>query len=411
MKRSDSLDLAIRESKTRLNALAGQETLTDAEQSECSTLEGSVKAKEVQYRAAMISEDSETRTAEELPAEGREVRKLIEKVELRDYLSEAASGKDCVGVAHELRGAIFGDDAATGMVPWESLLPRQQVEKRVDAATVGPTDVGVTQDNILGRVFAQSATAFLGVDLVSAPVGERAFPVLSSGATASQQAVSAAKDAEAATFSVSTLSPELLAARYLVRIQDLARLGGMEESLRGDLRGTLSEQMDKQVLTGDGTSPNVSGFLTEIDAPTVVPSDVADFQAFLAGAASAVDGKYATNLLGVRMLVGVVSWTLASSVSSSSGDISIADYLSARSGGLRVSANMPAPKAGNKVQSAMAFKMSGSGSSVAPTWGLNITRDPYSGAKKGEVGLTAHMLWNFALLRADSYKRLAFKTA
>ena len=153
MKRSDSLDLSIRESKTRLNALAGQETLTDAEQSECSTLEGSVKAKEVQYRAAMISEDSETRTAEELPAEGREVRKLIEKVELRDYLSEAASGKDCVGVAHELRGAIFGDDAATGMVPWESLLPRQQVEKRVDAATVGPTDVGVTQEQHPGPRF------------------------------------------------------------------------------------------------------------------------------------------------------------------------------------------------------------------------------------------------------------------
>ena len=74
MKRSDSLDLSIRESKTRLNELAGLDTLTDEQQSECSTLEGSVKAKEVQYRAAMIAEDAETRTAfEELPAEGREV--------------------------------------------------------------------------------------------------------------------------------------------------------------------------------------------------------------------------------------------------------------------------------------------------------------------------------------------------
>ena len=89
-----------------------------------------MKAKEVQYRAAMISEDSETRTAEELPAEGREVRKLIEKVELRDYLSEAASGKDCVGVAHELRGAIFGDDASNrnGSVGI-ALLPRQTSRK------------------------------------------------------------------------------------------------------------------------------------------------------------------------------------------------------------------------------------------------------------------------------------------
>ena len=347
----------------------------------------------------------------ELPAEGREVRKLIEKVELRDYLSEAATGRDCVGVAHELRGAIFGDSASSGMVPWEALLPVGQVEKRADAATVGPTDVGVsTPSTILGRVFAQSATSFLGVDLVSAPVGERAFPVLSAGATAAMKAVSTAKDAEAATFTVSTLSPELLAARYLVRVQDLARLAGMEEALRSDLRGTLSDQMDVQVLNGDGTSPNVSGFLTEIDAPTVVPSAVADYQAILAGAASGVDGKFSGNLQGVRMLVGVTSWTLAASLSSGSGDISIADYLSARSGGLRVSANMPAPKAGNKVQAALLFRLGGGGSAVAPSWGLSIQRDPYTAASKGEVSLQANMLWNFALLRSAAYKRLAFKT-
>ena len=142
-----------------------------------------------------------------------------------------------------------------------------------------------------------------------------------------------------------------------------------------------------------------------------MPASVADYQAILAGAASGVDGKYAGNLQGVRLLAGVTTWTLAASLSSGSGDISIADYLSARSGGLRVSANMPAPKAGNKVQPALLFKTGGGGSAVAPTWGLNLTRDPYSDAKSGEVSITAHMLWNFALLRAAAYKRLAFKTA
>ena len=162
MRRSDSLDLSIRGFKTRLNELSGLDTLSDSETTECGDLETKIKVSETQFRAAKLSEDSETRSAEELPAEGREVRKLIEKVELRDYLSEAASGKDCVGVAHELRGAIFGDDASSGMVPWEALLPVGQVEKRAEAATVGPTDVGVTQSNILGRVFSQSATSFLG---------------------------------------------------------------------------------------------------------------------------------------------------------------------------------------------------------------------------------------------------------
>ena len=75
MRRSDSLDLSIRESKTRLNALAGQETLTDAEQSECSDLEGKVKVAETQFRAAKLSEDSETRAAE-LDGESAEEREL-----------------------------------------------------------------------------------------------------------------------------------------------------------------------------------------------------------------------------------------------------------------------------------------------------------------------------------------------
>ena len=411
MKRSDSLDLEIRGFKTRLNELAGQDTLTDVETTECGDLEGKVKVAETQFRAAKLSEDSETRAAEELDGEGREVRKLIEKVELRDYLSEAASGKDCVGVAHELRGAIFGDSAASGQVPWEALLPLGQVEKRVDAPTVGPTDVGVSQHTVLGRVFAQSATSFLGVDLVSAPVGERAFPVLSAGASASQMAVSTDKFAEAATFTVSVLSPELLAARYLVRVQDLARLGGMEESLRADLRGALSDQMDVQVLTGNATSPNVAGFLNKIAAPTPPPGSVADYQAILAAAASGVDGKFAGNLQGIRMLLGVTSWTLAASLSSGSGDISIADYLSARSGGLRVSANMPAPHTTSKIQPSLLFRLGGGGSAVAPSWGLSLIRDPYSDAKSGEVSITANMLWNFSLLRSAAYKRISLKTA
>ena len=43
MKRSDSLDLSIRGFKTRLNELAGLDTLTDAETTECGDLEGQGK--------------------------------------------------------------------------------------------------------------------------------------------------------------------------------------------------------------------------------------------------------------------------------------------------------------------------------------------------------------------------------
>ena len=44
---------------------------------------------------------------------------------------------------------------------------------------------------------------------------------------------------------------------------------------------------------------------------------------------------------------------------------------------------------------------------VAAVWeGLELIRDPYSGAAKGQVALRAIALWDFAILRADAFKRI-----
>ena len=47
------------------------------------------------------------------------------------------------------------------------------------------------------------------------------------------------------------------------------------------------------------------------------------------------------------------------------------------------------------------------GAAVMPVWeGAMLTRDPYTGAKSGQIQLTLQMLWNWSLVRASNFKRI-----
>ena len=76
-----------------------------------------------------------------------------------------------------------------------------------------------------------------------------------------------------------------------------------------------------------------------------------------------------------------------------------------------VSARVPAKA--SKAQFALAHKTrftGGAASAVAPVWrGLELIRDPYTGAASGQVSLTAFSLWNFALTRHEGWNILSFK--
>ena len=66
-----------------------------------------------------------------------------------------------------------------------------------------------------------------------------------------------------------TLEPLRLTARYSWNYTDNARIMGLEESLYGKTSpAALSEQMDLATLAGNGTAPNVQGFLAALTDPT-----------------------------------------------------------------------------------------------------------------------------------------------
>ena len=413
MTNGQTLQLRLSEIRQSLNELSGLDSPTDEQRTEMDTLATEYRAKETQWRAATIAEADapETRAAD---GEDTERRALVERVELRSYLHEAATGRAVTGAEQELRAAVFGEHAREGLIPWEALLPRHD-EQRADAATTAPTDVGASQASILGRVFVGTAASYLGVSMPQVGIGEVNYPVLSAGVSPEMKSKGAVKDAEAATISTTVLEPRRLTARYLFSVEDTARLRGMEEALRRDLSGALGEKIDDQILNGTGTTPNVSGFVNALTAPTA-PTAVATFSDFVGAASRAVDGRYARNLTGVKTLVGAATYALAGTLMNTSGDVALSDYLIARSGGFLTSALIPAPPAsgtGQDIQAAIVYRAArGAGSAVAPVWqGLELIRDPYTHAAKGQVSITAVMLWAFSLIRSDAYVRRAFKVS
>ena len=399
MLESQRLMLRLSELRERINAAP-----EDMDTSELEKLTTEHRESEVRYRAALVKEAPDD--PQDQPPDRQELR---QRVEFREYLNEAATGQPATGAAAELRQEVLKEFAAPGKVPWETLLSLEP-EQRADAATdLSSTTVGRTQQPVIPRVFARSATAYLGVTMPTVGVGESNYPVLTGGVAPTQVAAGAAKDAEAATFTVETLAPRRLSARYLLRLEDLNRFGGLEDSLRRDLRDALADAMDNLVLNSNGTAPNPTGFFSELTAPDD-PSALATFADFMTATVGGVDGKYAGSLSDMRMLVGPASYKKAASLFHGNGDVDAASYLMARSGGIRVSGNVPDPA--STIQGALTYATGGAGSAVAPVWeGLSLIRDPYSAAESGEISITAVALWNFKILREAPYSYQKFKVA
>ena len=341
MKTRQEIEIRMSEIREALNGEAEPDN-ADALKTEYRALEGefrgAVKAEQdaaAQSRANGNPEGDNT-------GEGAEFRQLLERIEIRNYLVPAAAGSHLSGAEKELNESLKIGESGSVVLPWEVLLPEaRQTEDRADTATSLAADIGPrVQQSIVGRVFADSSAAYLGVSLPTVSTGEQQYVALTAGTTAEQKAKAASVDAAAATFTPKALTPLRLTARYLFSIEDAARLRGMEAALRDDLRAALRDQLDKQVIAGDGTAPNVGGFLAAAAngglAAQADPGAAIAFGSLTSLFSDQVDGLYARTVNDVRVLIGEASYRVI--VGLQSNGIFIADRFRNQ---MQVSANTP----------------------------------------------------------------------
>ena len=415
MKKSVQLAIRASEIKTEINSLEPGDTTLEKRRE----LLAQLNTVEAEKRTALTTEAEADATAPDvhgLTAEEREFRELTTKAELRQAFRAVMNGDPLTGAERELQEhrGLSGHN-----IPWDMIGPRPvaRTEDRADAVSAAPADSHLQQHPILGRVFARSATATLGVAMPMVATGEQNYPVV----TTTDPAVILAKDAAEgdtadASITARVIEPTRLQRSYVFRREDQAVLGGLEEALRADLSMAVSDLLDAQVLAGDGTTgaqfggflaASANGGLTDrSDSPARVTFALAAGET-----ARGIDGKYAGGVSECGVVIGDdTARDLASKFQTNDSESALA-YMVKTTMRTMASANIPA--VASMFQEGIIARLGAAGANaVCPTWdSMFMIRDEISGRKAGQIGLTIGMLAGFDILRAGGFERLKFKVS
>ena len=396
-------------SRQAINELLAKEERSSEENVTLEKLTGAHSEIEVELRAANAAQpDNETVVAptSEKP-EDRERRELRGKAKLSGFVSAVLEDRRIDGAELECSQA-FG---CSGRVPLE-MFERDDVEER--AITPSPS----TSDQVLAKpivpaIFQRSAAAWLGIDMPSVGAGDAGFVVLGTSLSGGPEAKSAAADESAGAFVVTTAAPRRVTGSFKFTAEDAARLDGMESALSMNLSSVLSDALDNQAINGSGTGDGtINGLFNRLSDPSAPATGQETFARYVTAFGSHVDGTFAVDLGGVRALVGPHTYRHAVSVFRAAESAMTAEgWATDRTGGLRVSGRIAAPA--SNIQQAIVRRDNPVGDTVAvmPTWqGLQLIRDPYSQAAKGEVIVTAVMLvGDVVVLRGGAFVQDSFR--
>ena len=437
MTNAQKLAIRLSEIRSKLNELSGLDRVTDEQRNEIDSLASEFQAKEAQHRAALTVEADEQRAAEgefgNADGEPAEVRALLDRVRIGDYLAPAAAGSGLVAAPAELAAALKVPVAGMSggvAVPWEvlgrGLAQRRAAPERRAFTTTGQNDGPEMQRPILQRLFGPGVLDALGVRIDAVPAGRTEWPLIATGVAPGQVIEgTAAAAAVAATFSYANLKPKRLTGRYEFTHEIAASVGDVEQALRRDISDAIMSAMSNMIINGaavdssdPATAANIEGFVAKLAAPTA-PSAEASFADYAGSHAGLVDGIHAENEMQVSSVISVGAYTHAASVYQTGSGESGSEALMRRSMSCMASSFIPVPAGTPLLTNGNIYHAAGPngggvmrGDSVAAVWPtLEIVRDIYSQASQGVV-LTWVSLWDAAVaFRSTAYARKAFQVA
>lgn len=404
-------ELQLRQSEVRAEIA---DRLLDPEQDteKLETLTKEMRSLETRIQAALVSVEETITPREEITqdSEQRELADVYQRASILRFIHPLSEGRRVSGAEHELQAALGVQEE---QMPIDMLLPPDPepgtAQQRADTATtVAATarDFG-RQAMILDRVFTRTVAARLGVRMAMVPPGESNYPVMLTGTTAAMRNIGTMQDADAATFTGFSLNPTRLHARYLFENIDTYRLRGYEEQLRSDITAVMSDAMDDQVINGDGTAPEVSGFFNELPAPTD-PTAVTAWADYYKSFSDKIDGINAYMIGDVIALLGSETFSYAETLfrtgaTDNGPRESAADYVRMRLGSYTVSSRIPA--AASDIQTNILALTSYPGeNAVCPIWrGVSLLRDPYTNSQADRTVLSVTAYWNFKIIRETGY--------
>lgn len=399
------IGIQLSETRERLNTfVAKDEALTEEEQSEMRSLTTALPDLEAKWRAAvMLEQAQETRP----DGESNELRQLEENVSIARYLGAAIEQRSVSDAELEYNQAL---NIPGNRFPLALLAPEEH-------RTTTDAESGVMQQSWLDRLLAGTAAERIGVSMRSVPTGVASYPVTTAGATGAQRARE--QDAATAAWSVGTkeLKPKRNSVHLEFTIEDAARMPGLEDALRRDLRMGLMEQVDRAIFLGDngatGNAADIVGLTTQtgMTEKTITQANKVKAKETLVAFAELVDGIHAEGIGDLRTVAAVganVLW-LTTIANATAENQTLAQFLMASGLNWTVRGTIEAATAASDWAAFIGRGRGIDGAAVHAIWDSGeLVRDPYTKAKSGEVLLTLNYLHDFDLVRPSNFARVKF---
>ena len=402
------------ELKVKLTELLDTPVETRAESfaDDLGTLTAQVKSVEAEVQAAILAqpEVTEKRSEEKLTetSEERELVELRSEVDFGKYIAAALAGGGVRDGAEAEYNQHLG--IAQNYFPMEMLAP---VETR--AARDG--DAMASQGSWLDRVMAMTASERLGVSFRTVAPGVAAFPYTSAGGSPVQRGRTQAVGESTYTVNVQEMKPTRAAVNGKYSIEDELRLPGIADAIERDMRMAMAEDIDRTIFTGDSganeNSADIAGFNTyaSIAEPQLTQANKVKADETLKVFLTQLDGIYAASLADLRIVAskGANALWYSKIHNSAADNQTIAQFLMASGMTWTMRGHIEDNTSNGDFGAFVGLGRGIEGAAIAAVWDAGqLIRDPYSGAKTGEVELTLNYLWNFKVVRTANFKRLKF---
>ena len=392
--------------RIRLAEIAGID-LTDETRAELETLRTEYTDLERRMAALRIADVQPEATITDT-AEGRELRS---QVAFGDYLGASLARTGVTGAALELN-----QECGLGADYFPLSFLTRDADDDLESRAAVNGDAAQSQASWIMRVFSDTAAMRLGITMPSVAPGISSYPVLGSTAAPAQRGRAESTTNATISAAISEIKPSRNGVSAIYSIEDNARLPGFAEAIRQDLQMAMTEKIDRTIFLGDsGANENVAD-ITGLNTATITEvtleqSEKVKGDEVLKLLAGLVDGKYASSLADVNIVASVGSnqlW-LGTIQNSAASNETVAQFLRSNGVTWTTRGDIDTNTAAGDFGAFVGLQRGITNTAVAPVWsGGQLITDVYTGAKKGEIGLTLSYLWGFAIPRGANYKRLKY---
>ena len=369
---------------------------------------------EPEHRTALVLQESEV---ESRTVKTREA--LRDGVEIREYLRAAGEDKPLEGRAAEYNADMGLNSNRGGVeVPMEFIAP-QEGRATIAASSVSNVDqlAGGPGARWTDRLFRNSMANRVGITFDTVDSGDAIYPI-TAGTSATTQAARADAIGESAfTFSLHRMTPKRYGISYRIAVEDMTLLPQLEDAVRRDVQSALNLHIDNAVFTGadatTGTTADVAGLTTASGVENITAVTLANSAKpveYIKALASKVDGIKLLQTLDINLvlsnhLAAILGGTVMGTTDIA--QLTFADqWLRDQVGsygvvnGLSANATLKAAD----VVAVGSYPVGLPGAGVVAMWpSLQLIRDPYSSAAKGEVVITMQGLYDMAIVRSDQF--------